>query len=85
MSTSYEVRVSYGPVTKVLVEGDKVPLLRRTFRVESGESYDAARLLRSAGYHVQPGVTHPNGSGGTPAYIYVPTKAHRPPTVLRFL
>jgi hypothetical protein len=81
--STYEVRVSYGPVKEVFVDRDKVPLYRRTFQVESGETYDANRLLRVAGYSVQPGVTHPNGRGGMPAYIYVPTKAHRPPTLLR--
>lgn len=67
-------KLTYGPVTaQPQYPGDPDPkTYYRRIYAEGCATWEAARTLEKLGFHVGHPATHPNGSGGVAARVYVP-------------
>jgi hypothetical protein len=74
--TARTLYLTYGPKTKLpQYPGDPEPASYfRYIYVQGGEPYEAANELERLGFHVNHPATHPNGSGGSGAMVYVSLK-----------
>lgn len=66
LRTESTARLSYGPLKK-LESGS----YRRMIYCQGCEAYEAANALEKLGFSVMHPSTHPNGSGGIPAMVFI--------------